>query len=108
MKSKIVSLLTAAVLVLALSPLAKADSVCNTSSTPSCSIDLTVTNGNTGQPVGTVYGTVSLTLNNDWSITVGVSINNGWTLHNADFGFNGTNGGTLSVSAITYNFAGSR
>lgn len=105
MKNKVLSLLSAAVLVLALGSMAKADTLCTTASTTSCSIDLTVPNGPTGQPDGTVYGVVTLTLVGS-SINVDVATENGWTLHNADFGFNGTNGGTLSDVFNSYTFAG--
>jgi len=109
MNTKIISLLSAAVLVLALSSKAKADT-CATSSTTSCSIDLTVSNG--FAPAGTDFGTVTLTLGNGsnggavGTIVVNIAMNTGYGLHSSDFGFNGTNGGTVSATVNSYTFSG--
>lgn len=69
-------------------------------------INLTVPNGTTGEPAGFVYGTATLTLNNDGTITFDLSSANGWGFHNADFGFNYDGTGTLSASNISYSYAG--
>ena len=81
---------------------------CTTASTTSCTIDLTVTNISNGLlATGGNYGTVSLTLDGNL-IDVVVTMTAGYGLHNADFGWNGTHGGTDSISGpVTYTFAGS-
>lgn len=86
---------------------AKADSMCTAGfSGSSCTIDMTVTNGTTGEPSGYSYATVSLTLNNNGTITFDITPNSGWGLHNADFGFNYSGSGTLTASNISYTYAG--
>lgn len=69
-------------------------------------INLTVPNGVTGEPSGFVYGTATLTLNSDGTITFNLQAANGWGFHNADFGFNYDGSGTLSASSISYAYAG--
>jgi hypothetical protein len=81
-------------------------STCTTASTTSCSIDLTVTNG--FAPSGTVYGTVTLTLNGNGTISVDVATAANYGLHNAVFGFNLASGVVLSNATVnSYTFAGS-
>jgi PEP-CTERM motif len=86
MKRKILSLMAVAVLVLAVTSVAKADSA---------TFDMSVTNG--WAPSGSTYATVSLVLNADGTVTVTVTAEPGVTLHgNNLFGLNVGSGVTVS------------
>jgi PEP-CTERM motif-containing protein len=99
---KIIPVLAAAALMLMVSSVSKADSVCTTSSTTSCSIDLTVTNFSSGVlGTGGNYGTVTLTLDGS-SIDVTVTMAAGFGLHNSDFNWNGGTGDTISNLTWVY------
>lgn len=101
MKLKIFSVFSAAVLVLALGSPAKADTCATGDTSSSCSIALTVTNGFGSS--GPTYGTVTLSLNGNGTITVDMStVSSDYGLHQADFGFNTTDNGTLSLSLNSY------